>query len=72
LVRTVSKGGAVSANGVRNLKGEIVWNEVDSLECWRKNFMNLYEDDVRNEVNYESQERMNDEVNQDQPEMSMK
>jgi hypothetical protein len=72
MVRKVSKGGAVSANGVRNLEGEIVWDEGESLECWRKYFMNLYEDDVRNEVDCESQERMNDEMNQEQPEISMK
>jgi hypothetical protein len=35
-VRKVSNGGAASANGVRNLEGEIVWDEGESLECWRK------------------------------------
>jgi hypothetical protein len=44
MVRKVSKGGAVSAKGVRNLEGEIVWDEGESLECWRKYSMNLYED----------------------------
>jgi UDP-glucose 6-dehydrogenase len=34
--------------------------------------MNLYEDDVRNEVDCEFQESINDDVNQEQPEISMK
>jgi hypothetical protein len=41
MVRKVSKGGAVSANGVRNLEEEVVWDEGESRECRQKYFMKV-------------------------------
>jgi hypothetical protein len=76
LVRLEMKGNVQSACGVKNDGGEIVWDECEGREAWKKYFVdedeneNMETDDdvdvgVENEVNMEG---MNDEVE----EMSMK
>jgi Reverse transcriptase (RNA-dependent DNA polymerase)/Endonuclease-reverse transcriptase len=44
LVKEERKGNTQNASGVKNVEGEIVWDESESRECWRKYFMELFLD----------------------------
>lgn len=62
LVNRVRKGGVQNACGVKNAEGEIMWDENEGRECWRKYFMELFvESDEENErINEPVSESMDD------------